>query len=206
MLFEAFVLAIITGYLFKGRLQNLSQTPLKGAVLIFGGLILRNSAIFLKLPYIRLFADKLTFYIPILFLVSFVMLIAGVSLNIGHWSMAVVLAGILLNYAVVLINYGFMPVSGKGLMFAGFDISGLTSDKLDMNHILITAHTKLSVLSDIIPIPRPYPFPKMISIGDVVICLGLFFYIVIMMLPKRIKAVKERRKYYVFNDVTTDAR
>ncbi|MHB1485625.1 MAG: DUF5317 domain-containing protein [Saccharofermentanales bacterium] len=192
MLFEAFVLAIIIGYLNKGSLQNLSQTPFKGAVLIFGGLILRNSSIFLKLPFIRLYADRFTFYIPIMFLISFVFLTIGVSMNMKHWSMIVVLIGILLNYAVVLLNYGFMPVSGKGLIFAGFDISRLTSDKLDLNHVLITAQTKMSVLSDIIPVPRPYPFPKLISIGDVAICLGLFLYIVIKMSPKKEKLDVDR--------------
>lgn len=185
MLLETFLLAVIIGFLFKGRIRNLAKMPFRGAWLIWAGLILRNIPAVFKFPFLTQFADAIAPFAPILFLASYVLLVAGIGLNLSRWPMAIIFGGILLNFAVVLANAGFMPVSGESLRWAGYDISRIpASGLLDMNHILTTAQTRLSFLSDILAIPKPYPFPQVISIGDVLMCFGMFLFIVIGMSPK----------------------
>ncbi len=184
------ILAVLVGFLFKGRLQNLSSNPLHGALLILAGLILRNFPTVFRLPFLSGSAGAAAQFAPVLFLVSYVLLVIGISMNLSRWPMIPILAGTLMNFAVVLANGGFMPVSGASLLYAGYDMSRIpASGVLDMNHILLTAQTRLSFLSDIIAIPRPYPFPQIISVGDVVMCLGMFLFIVIGMSPKRTAGV-----------------
>ncbi|MNI97749.1 hypothetical protein D3C73_1564530 [compost metagenome] len=50
-------------------------------------------------------------------------------------------------------------------------------------HYLLDASTRLAFLGDIIPLSSPYPRTQAISIGDVVMNLGIFLYILTMMAP-----------------------
>jgi len=181
MLLETFILAVIIGFILKGNFKNLSQTTLRGAFFIWIGLIFRYIPVIFNFPFLKTFSNSIMPYAPILFVISFALLLTGVVLNLSRWPMAIILAGVLMNTAAVLANSGYMPVSGEGLRKAGYDMSRITSTQLDMNHVLITAQTRLAFLTDIIPIPKPYPMPQMLSIGDVLMCLGLLFFIVISM-------------------------
>ena len=53
----------------------------------------------------------------------------------------------------------------------------LPNREFDIKHEAVTPDTKLVYLADIILIPRPYPLPKILSIGDIFIILGLFVFI-----------------------------
>lgn len=186
MLLETFILAVIIGLVAKGSLKNLAHAPLHGALFIWAGLVLRNFPALFKLSFLNRYADAVAGTAPVLFIFSFALLIFGILLNLSQWPMILIFSGILLNFAVVLESEGFMPVSGESLRMAGYDMDKIISTRLDMNHVLITAQTKLAFLADIIPIPRPYPFPQILSVGDVLMCLGLFFFIVMAMAaPKK---------------------
>lgn len=202
MLLETFILAIIIGILLKGNLKNLAQTQLRGAPFIFCGLILRNIVTIFKLPFLNQFMDSIILLAPVLFVCSFVLLAFGILLNFSKWPMIIVFVGVFLNFIVVLANQGCMPVSTIGLKYAGYDMTKITSTKLDLNHILITTQTKLSFLSDIIAIPKPYPFPSMLSIGDVLMCMGLFFFIVIEMTTKRKETVLKNSNIFKVSEIS----
>lgn len=185
MILETFVLAIITGFIFRGNLSNLAQTPMKGVQFILTGLILRNIPVLFKLPYLKDFIDRITPFAPIFFLVSFALIALGVLLNISRWPMVIVLAGVILNFIVVMVNCGFMPVLGSSLDRSGYDMTKITSVYLDMNHILVSSKTRFTFLSDIIAVPKPYPFPQILSVGDILMCAGLFIFIVVEMTSKK---------------------
>ncbi len=109
-------------------------------------------------------------------IVSYILILLCILLNLRRFSMKLALAGVSLNFAVIAVNNGYMPVWLGGLEYAGYDISSITSDILDTFHALVTDSTRLSFLSDIIPIPEPYPFPQMLSIGDLFLMAGVFFF------------------------------
>jgi hypothetical protein len=48
-------------------------------------------------------------------------------------------------------------------------------------HYLMDASTRLSLLGDIIPLSPPYPRTQVISIGDIIMNIGIFLYIVHLM-------------------------
>ncbi len=181
MLIETVILAIIAGYLFKGNIKNMTLTPLKGVVFIFGGLLLRNFPVLFRLPFEKNVQDSMTAVAPVFFLMSFLMIAVGVWLNRKSWPMYIVLSGIILNFIVVFANSGLMPVSKDGLAFSGYDMSKIKSNRLDLNHMLVDMNTKFTFLSDIIPVPKPYPLPAMLSVGDIIMSIGIFLFIVVQM-------------------------
>ena len=49
-------------------------------------------------------------------------------------------------------------------------------------HAVLTNSTRLGFLGDVIPLTKPYPKTQIISIGDIVMNIGIFFYIQYLML------------------------
>lgn len=76
--------------------------------------------------------------------------------------------GTLLNLVPIAFNNGKMPVQLN---------ETLSGTHFDIGHVLLTEATRFRWLSDIIFIREPYPFPKIISIGDIFIVIGVFLLI-----------------------------
>jgi hypothetical protein len=98
-------------------------------------------------------------------------------MNIQRKSMKLFVIGVLLNFLVISFNGGKMPVSITGIKGINSTTIELPNREFDIKHIAVTPNTKLVYLADIILIPRPYPLPKILSIGDVFLMLGLFVFI-----------------------------
>lgn len=177
MLFEAVVLALITGIIFKGRPANLKTFEIKHAWLIFGGLIVRYVPKLLELKFMGFIPVEIEEIAPLFFAVSYMMLIAGCAFNLDQWEMIVVLSGVVLNFAVVIANGGYMPVSREILEASGYPLNELKNARIDMNHILTGDDTRLRFLADNIPLTRLYPMKKIISLGDILMSAGVFMLI-----------------------------
>lgn len=86
--------------------------------------------------------------------------------------------GLILNGAVVLSNGGFMPVEGSVLKEMGFLVSYESLSQLHIfAHRLVDESTQLVYLGDIFHLAPPYPFPKSISIGDLVMGFGVLYHL-----------------------------
>lgn len=96
-------------------------------------------------------------------------------MNSDKKGIRIVLAGTILNFIPIILNKGRMPVSIKALEFSNLytELTLLEEGRV-LTHVLADNTTKLGILSDIIPIPKPYPLPKIISFGDILIAIGLF--------------------------------
>ena len=176
MFVETFVISILIAVLRKGSLKNLEKTRIKAFYLFIIGLLIQYLPFTFRLAGLKsanLFTDK---YYKYFYLVSFLFVLTCLLLNIGKRSIQLIFVGTLLNLIVIFANGGSMPVSVDGLRFSGFPENRLSSDRLDLTHILMGESTKLGFLSDIIPVPKPYPFPKMLSIGDLLIVTGVFLF------------------------------
>ena len=79
-----------------------------------------------------------------------------------------------------------MPVSQWAAVISGQSdyLPELLSD-VSARHVIIGADTKLVLLADIIPLPPPYPFPRVLSIGDVILFAGIIIIIIKGMLERR---------------------
>ncbi|HYE83858.1 MAG TPA: DUF5317 domain-containing protein, partial [Clostridia bacterium] len=83
-----------------------------------------------------------------------------------------------LNFLVIMLNGGQMPVSGEAMQGIGLmDNMLAVRDGKIITHTLIDSQTVFKYLGDIFVLGKPYPRPKVFSIGDVIMALGIFIYI-----------------------------
>jgi len=95
--------------------------------------------------------------------------------------------GVLMNFAVMVVNGGYMPVTPEALVTAGHQglVYSMESGARVANSkdvILEREETTLWWLSDVFVIPGDWPLSGSFSLGDIVIALGAFVLIQAAML------------------------
>ena len=113
-----------------------------------------------------------------LFLLSHLLLLFFVWLNRRLVGIQIVGLGVLCNLAVILTNGGFMPITPETLVRIN---PGSTLDHWTVGFhygyskdVILLAHdTSLRVLSDILVLPPPFPWPTAFSVGDLLIAAGI---------------------------------
>ena len=174
MLFGGIALGLIAGLLAGGRITNLAEVRLRWMAAIFLAVVVRygtEAALAREVPL----AD--TFRVPLL-VTAYAILLLGTWANRRQPGMSIAFIGILSNALVIAVNGGHMPIWEPTLAAAGLTPADLTGPlhfilppPIDGNFL---AH--LGPLGDIIPIPLPV-VRNAASIGDVVISLGLGFFL-----------------------------
>ncbi len=152
----------------KGKFSSLRRLRINGWYLLIFSAVLQGLLSREIIPMSFHFVTVITTYI---------LLILCLILNIRRLSMKIILIGILLNFIIIALNGGYMPVSLFSLGFAGYDLSTVTSGVLDTFHSVMTKDTLLPFLGDFIPISEPYWFPQVWSIGDLFLMLGIFIFV-----------------------------
>lgn len=175
LVIEPLVLSLIVAKIRKGKLKNLENIEIRAWYLL---LIAASIQIVLSLlkgrGYGLLFKD----YFIYLHMISYLLMFICILLNLNKNSMKAFLIGIVLNFIVIFANGGKMPVSMSGIWGINDNIgSQLPLNEFDIKHQGITPDTRLVYLSDIILIPEPYPLPKILSIGDIFLMIGLFMFL-----------------------------
>ena len=97
--------------------------------------------------------------------------------------------GLLLNFLVIVLNGGFMPITPEALVQTGYDANAprLETGYLvarSKNIVMEPGEARLWFLSDILVLPSPFPIPSVLSPGDVFIVAGTFFFLREPMLHK----------------------
>ncbi|MNP19229.1 hypothetical protein D3C76_1117470 [compost metagenome] len=102
--------------------------------------------------------------------------------------------GVFLNFAVMAVNGGRMPVSVEASAVLGpYYVDMLREGGAVSKHFMMDASTNLPFLGDIIPLSSPYPRTQVISIGGVVMNVGIFLFIQYMMVNRDKKAVQSAK-------------
>jgi hypothetical protein len=112
------------------------------------------------------------------FLLSHLLLLIFVWLNRRLVGIQIVGLGVLCNLIVVLANGGFMPITPQALVRIN---PGSTLDQWTVGFhyggskdvILLQQDTRLWVLSDVLVLPPPFPWPTAFSVGDLLIAVGI---------------------------------
>ena len=111
--------------------------------------------------------------IPVLYGLSMALLTLWVALNWRVPGMALMALGLLCNFAAIVSNGGYMPVSPASASYAGtivqYDEAGGSRHN---NSVASDNGVRLWLLTDILPVPRQVPFASVVSIGDVVLTVG----------------------------------
>lgn len=123
-----------------------------------------------------------------LHLLAYCMLLTLVWLNRRIAGVTLLGVGLILNFTVMAANGGKMPVSYEAAQRAGASqemLQVLQGDDMD-RHLLMSEHTRLNFLADIIPVPILKSVdPEVASVGDIFLALGVFVLIQAAMLPAK---------------------
>lgn len=178
MIIETLIVSMLVGWLRGGRLSGFGKLPFRGLNWFFAGVVLRFGTLALS----RAGVGAATAVGPWIFPVSMLFVLIGALLNRRLPGVPLIVVGTVANLAAVAANGGSMPVSPAA--FAPFSSQPDWSEA-HFTHQLAGPGVRLPWLIDFIPIPPPYPLAQIISLGDIVICLGLFWLVQSAMLAVR---------------------
>ncbi|NLW69898.1 MAG: DUF5317 family protein [Eubacteriaceae bacterium] len=161
------VLSVVIALIRKGSFSNIIGNGTKAwylfivSILAFVALSVSDA---LEIALIRQYAMLIT-------LGAYSILLLGALLNLGNLWMFPILIGALMNFVVIFINGGKMPVSPSALALTNIEQAAVEASS---TMTLATTTTTLAYLGNIIPIPLPWIFSQVISPGTLVIGVGLF--------------------------------
>lgn len=93
--------------------------------------------------------------------------------------------GILLNVIVMLANHGRMPVDIEAAtILSPEDVPALLAGEYG-KHIALSDNTHLNFLGDIFFLQAPYPRPIIVSLGDLVLSIGVIIFIYKVMVSRK---------------------
>lgn len=196
MVIETIILSLLLGKLMGGKIKNIGNLYINGWYLF----VVSFSIEIISLLIVSRTNGNLSnmiennfFYIHIFI---YLLLIIGLVMNIHEHGFKITLSGAILNFLSLCLNNGRMPVSINALKSSKLytQLSLLEEGRI-MTHVLADSSTRLLFLGDIIPIQQPYPFPKIISIGDILISLGLLF-VVLSYMRKRYETEGKTIDFY----------
>jgi hypothetical protein len=178
MFYEAILAGIIIGLLTSGKLSNLASINLKSISLVFLSFVLKYSLNYLASKGMHLSLAVLMSLHATVYLLLFYFLF----LNRQIPGIKILFIGFFLNFLVIMANQGAMPVKITNSLIIG----NIQQQKI-ITHSLFSPDTRLPFLADIYV--NYYP-KEIFSIGDIFICVGVFYLIWASM---RIKDIKTYR-------------
>jgi len=177
MFIEAIIFAVIIGYLLRGRLKNIDIMGVKALYLVLIGFLIKF-LIIMSIQHGFIARGTITY---ILYSIQYSLLLIFVIINRKNKYILIMGIGFLLNALPIFINGGAMPVSTAAAKSLGFNkeiyMQGL--------YRAIDGTTRFNFLGDTIP----YKLGKayVISIGDIILAIGLFLFIIVGMKKKEVK-------------------
>jgi Family of unknown function (DUF5317) len=177
ILAAAVLVAVVVGLVRGGSLQRLASLPFRlgwVALVAFG---LQIYLIYFPEPVSTGFGLRVG-----VLMLSYALLLIVVWQNRalpGIWLIGI---GLIANFAVMLLNGGYMPITPEALAQAGFAHSALSAQAgarvLATKDIVLPRDATMAWwLSDIFVLPPPIPIATVFSAGDVVIALGAFWFL-----------------------------
>jgi hypothetical protein len=165
----ALVIALVRG----GSIRSFARIEFRYPILILAGLALK--ILIFSAPWKAAIGSE-DGISRALYILSMVLVLAGIYLDRQIPGMKLMGLGVLLNFLVIAANGGYMPVSVQGVERLGVSpLPGTGAlDEPQTQAIVVTESTRLWFLGDIIPLPDSLPV-KMTSLGDIVLCVGAFY-------------------------------
>ncbi|OGF53180.1 MAG: hypothetical protein A2Z21_04865 [Candidatus Fraserbacteria bacterium RBG_16_55_9] len=181
LLLWALPLGIVVGYLRGGRLSHMARLELRSTWLILLALAIQLLIFPLgagKQPLIR-------FGTEYFHLASYAFLVGFVVLNRREWGILAMGMGMLLNLLVITVNGGYMPTRPDLLEAAGRGEAAAKLREVGIyaNNTLMEPTTPLWFLGDVFYAPEWVPFANVFSVGDLLLALGLIFFLQAKMRP-----------------------
>ena len=178
MFLSTILLALVVGALAGGGIPRLADMRLRWSVLLVVALLLRGAGGLSG--QVDVLAD-----IPVgwTFIAAYGLIFAWLWFNWRVPGLQIASVGIFANMAAVLINAGQMPIWSAAYYAAGFTNADIAGDPF---HFLLQTGTVAGFVAqgglfgDVIPLPIPI-IRDVISIGDVLLAIGVFWAILYSM-------------------------
>ena len=159
MLIEVIVVGILIGLLTGGNFRRLADIRLVGIELLIAAFIMQS-----LVSSVSAWRPELGHF---LLIASYLLLLAGLSRNKLTMGISLMATGVFLNLVVIFANGG-MPVKIDAWP-AGFS---------DHIHIQLSKATRLPWLGDVVTWPLPGSLGGLVSIGDILLSVGVFALII----------------------------
>lgn len=184
MVYDGIVIGLIVGLIrggFFGALRGLSRLKLVGGW-VFPFLLLFQFVYF----YFQGRSETLAQYTGLSIMVVYTIGLLFLALNHREPGCKTIFVGVFLNFLVMALNGGLMPVSVEASALIGQSyVDALDQNAVMFKHTKLLEDTRLPFLGDIIPIVSPYPREMVISIGDIVMNIGIFIFLQHVMKPAK---------------------
>ncbi len=184
MYIEAIILGLIVGFARNGRIANFFEVRFKGWALSIFAFIL------FLIPYLLRIMESPFEKLQIFPFLAMVLCAMIALLNFEKTGMKILFVGILLNLVVMGFNDFKMPIDAikmGALGFASF-IESLKEGYVVNYMSMDGAHPISALLGKVIALPDFYPLKKVLSIGDLIISLGIAMIIQYEMLLSSVKS------------------
>ncbi|MEH7247099.1 DUF5317 domain-containing protein [Neobacillus niacini] len=176
MVFDGILISFIVGILRKGNLRAFSQLKLKWGW-VFPLLLVVQLAVFM----LQNDSELLGQLSGSIYIVVYIIGLLFLFLNRENPGFILIFIGVFLNFLVMVLNGGRMPVSVEAAAVLDPGYIEALQESLYAKHTALTSSTHLGLLGDVIPISDPYPRTQIISIGDIIMNIGIFFFIQYLM-------------------------
>lgn len=187
MVFDGIIISFVIALFRKGSLRGLSDLKVKAGWIFPLLLIVQLVVYYYQNDYKVLGQTS-----GLIYMVVYILGLFFLFINRQHQGFNIIFVGVFLNFLVMALNGGRMPVSAEAAAILDPSFIQALESGLYAKHALLDQSTRLGMLGDIIPLTDPYPKSQVISIGDVVMNIGIFLFIqyLLVHLPKR-KEVKD---------------
>ncbi|MBE4907130.1 DUF5317 domain-containing protein [Bacillus luteolus] len=180
MVYDGIIIALIVALIRGGKITNLSEMNMKMGW-VFPILLLFQIIVFSLQNEI----DWVGTYSNIAFIFVYIIGLFFLWMNRDLPGFFMIIVGVGLNFIVMLLNGGRMPVSPQAALALDPTYIDALKHSLYAKHELITSSTHLALLGDIIPLSAPYPKEQVISIGDIIMNVGVFIFIQKVLVKRR---------------------
>ncbi|CAH0118465.1 MULTISPECIES: DUF5317 domain-containing protein [unclassified Paenibacillus] len=182
MVYDGIIISIVLGLIRGGSLKSFADLRLK-----HGWIFIVLLAVQIVMFIFQSRWDWLSYASNYFYMAVYVVGLYFLWINRSHTGFPWIFAGVLLNFIVMAANGGRMPVSPEAASVLDPFFTQALQEGVYGKHQLITDSTRLGFLGDIIPLSSPYPRTQVISVGDVVMNIGIFVFIQHLMLADKMK-------------------
>lgn len=172
LVIDGILLSIIVGLIRGGNFKGIAHLQLKFGW-IFPLLLVLQIVVYVSQNRVEWIGNISNYFFILIYIVGMLFL----WINRKHEGFTILLLGVFLNFLVMAINGGRMPVSVEAASILDPNYLQALEQNLASKHTILTSSTYLPFLADIIPLQPPYPREQVISIGDIVMNVGIFIFI-----------------------------
>jgi len=180
MIVESLIIAVIIIFFMKNKnLNNLKTFDFKNVFSVFLGIILLFLINFLTGHDFGKVTDFVIKYYKYFHIISLLLIVYSLISNYKNIGFFISSIGVFLNILPIILN-GKMPVSVDALYKTGNErVIDILINNRSLSHGIFES-PKLYILSDIISFYKIIGSSTVISIGDIIISIGLIFALVII--------------------------